>query len=181
MIEVGTSDFNTSAGTVKNGIYIEPVKYYYDRLSNDCIKENIAISNYNGFVDVYYVTPDIIKKNNAPDFLRGCSSINKKHIRLVEYINDNDILKDVVEVKRMKDIIDKYNVESIDYLKIDTEGHDLTILFDYFNTINILPKKIMFENNILTNKVELSKMITLLKNKGYLITEIPYNVVAILK
>ena len=54
IIEIGTSDFRTQAGKV-DGIFIEPVKYYFDRLP-ECRKENIAISNYEGEIDIYYLT-----------------------------------------------------------------------------------------------------------------------------
>ena len=45
IVEIGTSDFRTKAGEV-DGLFIEPVKSYFDRLP-DCNKENIAISKQN--------------------------------------------------------------------------------------------------------------------------------------
>jgi len=177
VIEIGTSDFDTLAG-VEYGIYIEPVKYYFDRLPDNIIKENVAISNYCGECTIYYVDDEIIKRYNAPDWLRGCSSINTKHIRLLKYIPKNEILEMTVKVDRIKNIIKNHNVEKIDFLKIDTEGHDTIILNDFLDTIEIKPSKIQFENNILSDKNEVNKLIYRLEDTGYKIIKTLNDVIA---
>lgn len=166
IIEIGTSDFNTLAG-VENGIFIEPVTYYFDRLPNNCVKENVAISNYEGFCKIYYVDDLTIKKHNAPEWLRGCSSINTKHIRLLKYIPEDEILEKEVKVERIKNIINKHSVKKIDFLKIDTEGHDTTILNDFLDTVDIKPSRIQFENNILSDEIDINNLILRLENIGY--------------
>ena len=40
IVEIGTSDFRTEAGKT-NGLFIEPIKEYFDRLPK-CLKENIC-------------------------------------------------------------------------------------------------------------------------------------------
>ena len=77
------------------------------------------------------------------------------------------VVCDEVPVLRIKTILDKHSVNEIDLLKIDTEGHDTVILNDFLDTVNILPKKILFENNELSNKGEVKKLIRRLSKLGY--------------
>lgn len=167
IIEVGTSDFNTLAGK-EYGIYIEPIKQHYDNLP-ECIKENVAISNYNGTATMYYIPNELIEQHNLPRWVKGCNSIHIPHKSLNEY--SKYIHHHTVQVLRMIDIITKYNVTHIDYLKIDTEGHDCIILNDYFDTCDIRPLKIMFEYNVLSNKESVLKLVNRLNSMGYMCKE----------
>lgn len=180
IIEIGTSDFRTNAG-VLDGIYIEPVKYYYDRLPNNCIKENVAISNYNGTAMMYYIPLKVIEDNKLPNWLRGCNSINKIHPTVVKMGLSNYVRQQEVTVTRCKNIIDKHNVLEIDLLKIDTEGHDCIILNDYLDTVELLPNKIMFENNILSNQLEVHNTVDRLKQLGYVCEYVGNDVMCVLK
>lgn len=180
IIEIGTSDFDTMAG-IQDGIFIEPVKYYYNRLP-DCKKENIAISNYDGYTDIYYVEYDNIIKYNLPDWIRGCSSINKHHPTVVDTLTKYNlplsiINKDKISVHRLQYIIDKYRIKDIDLLKIDTEGHDAYIILDYMHQPPILPKTIIFENNILSDPSMVEQSIQLLIKHRYNITHIENNII----
>ena len=184
IIEIGTSDFDTLAG-VAPGVFIEPIKYYYDKLPNNCIKENIAISNRNGSTAAYYIEYTDIVKYNLPDWIRGCNSINSHHPTVVKTLQEYGlpvslIKEQTIEVKRLIDIVSKYQISQLDLLKIDTEGHDATIILDYFNDPAVLPIKIIFENNILSNNEEISKAIKLLEKHNYHITHEEYNSIGIL-
>lgn len=169
-IEIGTSDFRTQAGQVP-GIFIEPVKYYFDRLP-ECTKENVAISNYTGMTAVIYLSEETIKHNNLPTWLRGCNSINEPHPTAVRILKEKGLShylfkRQMVEVARIKSIIDKHNVTEIDFLKIDTEGHDCVILNDYFDTVDIMPRKIQFEANELSDAQAVQEMTERLESLGY--------------
>ena len=163
IIEVGTSDFNTLAGK-EHGIFIEPIKHYYDNLHN-CIKENVAISNYNGTATMYYIPIELIEQHSLPRWVKGCNSIHIPHKSLNEY--SKYIRYYDVEVCRLIDIINKHNVTHIDYLKIDTEGHDCIILNDFLDTSNIKPIKIQFEVNELSNKESVNELVKRLTSLGY--------------
>jgi FkbM family methyltransferase len=182
IIEIGTSDFRTEAGK-SEGIFIEPVKYYFDRLP-DCNKENVAISNKEGEIEIYYLTDEEIEKHNLPQWIRGCNSINKIHPTtktILEGKGLEDIVRcDRVKVVRIKSIIEKYNVTHIDMLKVDTEGHDTVIVNDYLDTIDFLPEQIMFENNQLSNRTEVTALIDRLTLLGYECEKLKTDVIATL-
>lgn len=182
-IEIGTSDFRTQAGKVE-GIFIEPVKYYFDRLP-ECNKENVAISNYEGSTDVFFLTDDQINSAGFPDWVRGCNSINHPHptvLRLMREVGLSPMLlqPERVKVVRIKSIIDKYNVTHIDFLKIDTEGHDCIILNDFLDTVDILPKVIQFEANVLSNQSEVEALSTRLSHYNYRIQKVNDDIIATL-
>ena len=170
IVEIGTSDFKTSAG-VRDGLFIEPVKYYFDRLPK-CRKENIAISNYEGEIDVYYMTEDDINKHDLPNWIRGCNKIGEPHPSTIAILNekklDSDLIrKHTVEVKRIKSVLDKYHIKKINFLKIDTEGHDCIILNDFFDTVDILPRIIQFENNSLSDINQIKHITDRIIKRGY--------------
>lgn len=178
-IEIGTSDFDTLVqSTDMCGISIDPLKIYLDRLPDKPtnIKINAAISNFDGTCDVYYIDTDDIKKNNLPDWLRGCNSILNPHPSVLNVLQNANLL-DLYKTKKIDVIswdtlIRKNNISSVDYLKIDTEGHDCTIIKSILDSdTNILPKKIKFETNILTSKEEISNTISSLEERGYKIIE----------
>ena len=161
------------------GISIEPIKYYLDRLPNRdlCLKINCAVSNYEGTIDVHYVSDDDIKKYDLPWYVRGCNSVNKHHPSIVKLLLSRELVPDdiftvsTVPVRTIKSIIEEYDIISVKTLKIDTEGHDCVILnsyLDYCDTNNnLLPLNILFESNILSNREDISDIIERCKNLGY--------------
>jgi len=180
-IEIGTSDFDTEIqkNDTKVGFSIEPIKYYIDRLpkKKGCVKLNIAISDNNKSVNVYYVPEANILKYNLPEWIRGCNSINDFHPTIIKNnllppgINQTDITNvDVVRCSKLIDVFHDYNIEGVYFLKVDTEGHDCTILEHFLNNFDdnmFLPHTILFESNILTNSTHTHKIISLLQNIGY--------------
>lgn len=178
-IEVGTSDFRTLIQTCNDkeiGLSIEPIQMYLDGLPDkpNVTKVNCAISNINGTIDVYYVKPEDIVKYNLPNWVRGCNSINKPHPTVLNLLGDKHdsvITKEVVQVINWARLVDIYKIESIKYLKIDTEGHDGLILDDYYNTClnntKLLANTIIFENNILADVELNNSVINKFINLGY--------------
>lgn len=166
-IEIGTSDFKTLIESADgNGISIEAVPCYYNNLPNrkGWEKLNFAISDENKIVKVYWVNPE--KITIEPVWVRGCNSINKPHPTIERMFPH---LVDVCEVEciTMFELFSWYDIESVDYLKIDTEGHDTIILKDYLRAELPLAKKIQFESNILTPPKAYQETVELLKEKGY--------------
>jgi len=211
IIEIGTSDFRTQAGQV-DGVFIEPVKYYFDRMveaATDTINEemesvlsaiggtatptiahfeNVAISDYEGEDEVYSVASWVMSDYNLPQWVRGCSSIHEPHPSAMAAMKEKNVpthsdigqfyfKRETVQVVRIKSIIDKYNITSLDLLKIDTEGHDCIILNDYLNTVEILPKVIQFESNELSDPKEVQKVVERLKPLGYDCKQVKFDMV----
>lgn len=71
----------------------------------------------------------------------------------------------------MKTLLQTYRVDTIDFLKIDTEGHDMVILDNYIDALNeglsSPAKKIEFESNVLVDEREVDRMISRLGSIGY--------------
>lgn len=134
-VEVGSCDFDTCERLIKNdwdGIVIEPVKYYYDKLPKypHINYENIAISDKEGISEIHYLDPEIIK-NESQMWMKGISSIDGETGPLSFNENsftEENIIKQQVNTNTLQNICDKYNVTKIDFLKIDTEGHDIKVL-----------------------------------------------------
>ncbi|NOQ49227.1 MAG: hypothetical protein GQ553_00980 [Nitrosomonadaceae bacterium] len=212
IIEIGTSDFRTQAGQV-DGVFIEPVKYYYDRMRGLALDrsstagivsggeliethkgtgaishfENVAISDYEGDCSVWYVSRETMERYKLPSWVAGCSTMYGFHQSVAKTIQDRRLeFKDVyteqtTKVIRIKSIIDKYNITSLDLLKIDTEGHDCIILNDYLNTVEILPKVIQFESNELSDPKEVAKVVSRLKPLGYDCKQVRFDMICKLR
>lgn len=165
IVEIGTSDFWTEAGK-KSGLFIEPIKEYFDRLG-DCLKENVAVSDYEGEIEIYYIPSEVIYSNNIPKGLRGCNSIGSPHPTVIKLGYGEYIQKSIVKVQRIKTLLDKHGVTDIEELKIDTEGHDCVILNDFLNTCEIRPSKIQFESNVLSNEDDVLQLVKRLTRLGY--------------
>ena len=178
-IEIGTSDFDTLTQSIQNkiGISIEPLKFYLDNLpdNDNVIKLNCAISDKNGIVDVYWIDPIDIENYNLPGWLRGCNSIVEPHPSAIKELKDRNIehIYKKIQCKCLtwESIVDIYDIKYVDYLKIDTEGHDYIIINNILNSNSILPNKILFENNILTTELNTRQTLERLKSFGYTIVQ----------
>ena len=131
-------------------------------------KVNVAITNKDNArikrVKMFYIPHDVIDKYNLPFYLKGCNSIINPHPifkrdNVEKYVEECD-----VPLLTICELFEKYDVEEVDLLKIDTEGHDTIILnslFDYLsiNDTKVYPKKIIFESNQLTKTMDINTVI----------------------
>jgi FkbM family methyltransferase len=175
IVEIGTSDFRTDAGKV-DGLFIEPVKEYFDRLP-ECRKENVAISNKEGFIDLFYIPSAVIAAEGLPNWVRGCNSVGKPHDTVVNQGWGKYLKHESVRVERIKTLIDKYGITKIEHLKIDTEGHDCIILNDFLDTCDIKPKKITFEANVLSSVHDVKQLVRRLSAIGYKCNQVKFDMV----
>jgi hypothetical protein len=179
-IEIGTSDFDTEIqkNDKKIGISVDAVKYYIDKLPNKsgCIKINNGVSNFNGTITINYLTVEYIEKYKLPYWVRGCNSVNRYHPTVSKLLLDKGLqIKDIatsytVPCKTLIFLLDEYNVQGLYLLKVDTEGHDTIILEHFLKTNesnNLLPHKIIFESNDLTNEKDTDNIINISKFLGY--------------
>ena len=155
IIQIGSHIGNTSNDFLFNNIkpnlkyvMIEPVPYLFNQLKENykyktnVILLNIAISNYEGNLVLY--TPSL--KNDfdkLPSWASQLASVNENH--LISHIPELIVDKITVECKTINQIIKEYNINNIDALYIDTEGHDYDILME-LNLSKVKPNNIVFEN-----------------------------------
>jgi hypothetical protein len=178
-IDIGTSDFRYSKPKgSQTGIYVEPIKQYIDSIPDypQCIKENIAIFETTGFVDIYYVPPDVIIEKKIPTWFKGCNSINSPHRTVHDWINsrgwnvEDFIKKYSVRCMTLHDFFVKHNVSSIGTLKIDTEGYDCHIvnqLIDYLSTNDLSLNRLTFETNELAPNDLINKTVERLNQNNF--------------
>lgn len=176
-IEIGTSDFDTLIESCSDdtiGLSIEPISYYLNKLPN---KKNVkkicaAISNIDGYTDVFYIPEETIKNEKLKWWLRGSNSIGSPHPFAVEELGI-EYYNSIVKIEKIKTISWKSLIEGeqigyIGFLKIDTEGFDHIILEEYLELCELNPNlyadKIKFERHPkVSNISEIDKIISSIK------------------
>lgn len=182
-IEIGTSDFETMVEYMpdnKKGLSIDPMKVYLDKLPNKSnnTKLNLAISDKNYKTKVYYVSAEDIEANDFPEWVKGCNSIDVPHPSIDTFLKEKgleSLLKcEEIECISFEELINRCDVTDIDFLKIDTEGNDITIIRNMLNTM-VRPKKIFFEANSLYNEDDILSIINDLEKNGYHLVHRDFN------
>jgi hypothetical protein len=175
-IEVGCSDFNTLLQrTTLRGISVEPVPLYFQRLNASrpgAIKVNAAVSNVTSQGVIYWADSkavgsscdDAFRKAHhmsacLPNYMRGMNKIGSMNEVVAKHIRDfggdpSDetlVHRTPIRFLTMKDVFDDYNVESVNYIKVDTEGHDATVVRSliaaYRENPLRAPDHLFYENN----------------------------------
>lgn len=178
-LEIGTSNFRTlieNADDNDRGISVEPLKYYLDQLPNkkNVIKENCAISfdNSENEIKIFFIPEETIDRNQLPEWLKGCNKLNEYHPKHVELNITNLVQIQTVKQIPISKLFEKYNIESLELLKIDTEGGDCDILLNLCQYLKeksktAFPKKIIFETNFLTPEDKLQQVLFEYSKLGY--------------
>jgi FkbM family methyltransferase len=180
-IEIGTSDFRTLIEKCEDdtfGISVEAIKYYLDKLPNkkNVMKVNKAITGdkvTNEKIKIYYIPENVIIENKIPLHYKGCNKIGNFHPlhiknNLIRFVETCD-----VELIYIGDFLNEYNVEKVDLLKIDTEGHDVNILNGLYNYLLekdsdiYFPLKINFESNSNSNQKDVDDILNKFYSIGY--------------
>lgn len=180
-VEIGTSNFDTLIQRANNshrGISIEPLSYYLNQLPDkaNVTKLNKGVSNKSEIRKFFYIPEDLINKLKMPSWLKGCNSIDSYHPTALKTcaslrIKPEDVFRvDEVEVITPHQLVEEHQISTIDFLKIDTEGHDLVIVNEFIDLIKsskIKVNKIKFETNACTSKQEQDIVIKSLEDLGY--------------
>lgn len=180
-VEIGTCDFGAETLTCPDthrGLAVEPMEEYLARLPDRPLvrKRCAAVSDHDGSLDIYYVSQEDVRNNGLPYWLRGCNRTGSPHPRAVELLGAGSelIRRRSVPVLSVVSLLESEGVSSIDYLKIDTEGHDCVILgafLDYCATRpSLLPKRIRYESNSLTPLPVRRELAERLRAAGYLVS-----------
>jgi len=145
--------FTTFKGDVH---YFEPVYKSIDILKKEKNSNNNSYFNYFGLGEenkyIYYYP----KYQSFYDRINSCS------------ISD-DSNKILLNIKKGKDYVTDNNIKHIDFLKIDTEGYELNVLYgfeDFIENINII--KLEYVGKYLDNNTKLIDIINYLKQKNFI-------------
>jgi FkbM family methyltransferase len=140
-----------------NSIHIDNLKKFYSKYKNIKIF-NLAISSDKTFLKkmVFFYC-----LNDAPNYqiFSNSKSFVKKHFP------DGKIEKKSIECLKISEFFDKNNIDKIDYLSIDIEGMDYSVLMK-LNLKKFKIKNISFEHLHLTFWQKI-KIVTKLINNGY--------------
>jgi len=164
-LSVGSMDghfHDTMAGYISlyrwAGLFIEPLpdafkalsNYYREHLKNEkAILENVAVSNEMRVETMCYIPWDKIDSLELDVPLKGMSSF----IPPVNGFDSDEKSKALLDehgemcevpVVVLDSLLEKHNIERIDYVTVDTEGHDYWV-FEGFNFEKYRPKVIKFE------------------------------------
>jgi FkbM family methyltransferase len=187
-VEIGTSDFDnliSMADDTTCGISIEVIKVYFDKLptKKNVKKINCAVSNKDGELTSYWVSPEDIEIHSLPNWIRGCGTINHQHPLILNELNNRNLLhiykSAKCEVISWKTLIERENINSVKFLKIDAEGSDYSILESILkNNASVLPEKIQFENKDFMDNVRMLNIISEFLDMNYSMKNVDnYNII----
>jgi len=167
-VEIGTCDYHTlleGCQPSEIGLSVEPIKTYLDRLPNkpNVTKVNVAISAENKIVDLFWVEPHNQEKHNL-SFTKGWGTIitpHHGHSEAEKMLTNGILSRCQIEAITWSTLVERYDIEFVDYVKIDAEGHDCIIVNSILKS-NVQPNKISFEKTHCAPEelIEISKALT---------------------
>lgn len=139
-VEIGSCDFDTLnelADYGWGGVIVEPVSKYLNSLTKKPGVRylNVAIDSKKGTRPMFVVDESLVQQDH--DFA-GMTSFYNQH--------GNPVNEITVETITYSELIERGSIQNIDYLKIDTEGHDWEILKDVILDGHLRPKYIKVEH-----------------------------------
>lgn len=143
------SEFTDFTGTVH---YFDPVKHFIDDLSKQ--KNSNKQSYFNNF-GLSFENKELYYYPKYQSF----------YDRTVSCKHSDDGNKIVLNVKKAKDYIEENSIDTIDFIKIDTEGYELHVLKgfeEHLKKVNII--QFEYGGTFLDNNTKLIEVIDHLKN-----------------
>ena len=185
-IEIGSNCFDTCLQLAKNGwkgVMIEAVPKIFAKMKKQnedypINSLNLAITDYDG--EIEFAVPKLAEDEAAVDnlifeeWMTGVGHvISKDHkgmngIGLMESPEGKNILHEKIKVKckKLDTLIEDLGIDKVDYLKVDTEGHELNVLEAY--SWDVLPTMMKIEHRHLSEDAK-DKLKDLFKGKGYVV------------
>ena len=185
LVQIGSNDglrFDSLNKFIKKyspiSILVEPIKKDFIDLKNNykdqknIFFENSAISVDNSINYLYKV--DNKKLKFYDEHVKGITSFEIKH--LVKHgVPKSHIIKVPVNSISIDDLFNKYSLNQLDLLMVDSEGYDGEIVIDFFSKLSLRPI-IIFEY-IHIDHVTFKKLIDLLISKKFNFYKINENVI----
>jgi len=171
------------------GVFIEPIPEYFEKLKDNCkhsnnhIFENCAISNYDGSMEMLYISLKDVEENDLHPGYQGMACfLPARNGFGSDYLRDKEVKNKYgkfinIPVLTLDSVIKKHNINKIDLLISDTEGHE-HVVFNQFDFSKFRPKAIHLEW-INCKEDELKEIINKLKNNNYIFEFIGENLNAI--
>lgn len=121
-------------------VFVEPIPEYFEKLKENLVQFNVPVENIslenccvgdtNCEVDMVYFNPK--SEGNRPWYIDGCSCVVEDGRILNMHIREEIPTEDLLFIKSpavtVHEVLQKNNLESIDYIQIDTEGYDERIV-----------------------------------------------------
>jgi FkbM family methyltransferase len=152
-LEIGTSDFATLSHKYPqdDGICVEPVKSLLEAIPENKkhIKVCAAIHDNDGTASFFKLKDEFLADKEHRKYERGMSCLegcDNEEKRITNSVRFNRFEKITVPTMSLRSLISRYDIESIEILKIDTEGYDCYILQQLIET-PLRPLHIKFEYN----------------------------------
>jgi len=157
-------------------ILVEPVTKYFLSLKSNYKELNfVNIENYAISVDekrnyIYVVAEKFLNKYG--DHIPGINSFDKNHL-ISHGVKKKHIEKKEIKSISIEKLIEKYKIEDLDLLFIDTEGYDGEIVYDFLSKNSMRPIIIFEYIHIRSDFFE--KVIRKLDEKNYNYLEVQEN------
>ena len=159
-VEIGVCDFDTLEPLIENGwlgYFVEPVSKYARKLNQYDVTE-CAISSYDGEIDFF------LSRETNLQWTRGIShAVTQQGEKILE--RNSHLIESKISVPcyTLQTFLSMKEITRIDYLKIDTEGHEMDILQAY--DWRVLPTFIKIEHH----HIDDIKMKKMLEERGYIV------------
>jgi FkbM family methyltransferase len=160
-----------------SGLLVEPVPYLYERLvahyrDQPRVRiERAAVSTREGEAPLYRLR---IVPGESPEWFNQLATLDRevllKHRSSIPEI-DSLIIEERVPTVRLDSLLAGHGISAIDFLVIDTEGHDLEVLRS-LDLKRFRPRLLMFEHQHLS-ETDKQTAYALLKTAGYDFRETP--------
>lgn len=180
-IEIGTSNFGTlieKCSEQEKGISIEPCLHYLDQLPNkESVKKiHAAITHKKSSneISLYYIPEIVIESNHLQHWFRGCNAVNDYHPLHKKHKVEHLVKIEKVPLKNFEEIMLEHDVRKVNFIKIDTEGHDCTIMkaiYDFYKDkrSDVFPERIQFETNENSSVEQVESIILCFRKIGYVV------------
>lgn len=154
------------------GLLIEPVPYLVEKLQriygdrSRFTIDPVAVGSAPGIAQFYYVSEEAKRLHpDLPDWYDQLGSFQRQHI--INHVRSLEPFIRVmgVSVEPLQNILLRHCLTHIDFLHIDTEGHDLQVL-QSVNLSTLAPLAVWVEHKHLS-PADRSAMQALLESQGY--------------
>ena len=186
-VEIGAYFADTCVDTANQstrGLLVEPIETYLERIPDFPLITKVPFAIVDEQTEehpfLYYITQDDVKQHNLHDWIAQCNCIGRPHLWHLSYTEawdhsgpSRDLTQlGIVRVKAVpcmtfKQLADKFDITAIIFLKIDAEGYDSRIINSMLDHTSILPKKIQFETNEMSNPITVQTALYRLTALGY--------------